>query len=127
MKVKDFIVAGILAIFGAGVTLSPVFAAPTQSQDICSSSMPAEIKEAAGCNESREADSLVGTIVNVLLYAVGLLAVIMIIVSGIKMITSAGDAGAVTKARNTLLYAIVGLIVAVLAYAIVNFVLKKVG
>ena len=63
--------------------------------------------------------------INILLYVVGILAVVMIIVSGLKMTMSAGDAGAVQKAKNTLVYAIIGLVIAVLAYAIVNFVLKK--
>ena len=53
----------------------------------------------------------------------GMIAVVMIIVSGIKMTTSAGNPGAVQKAKMTLLYAIIGLVIAILAYAIINFVL----
>ena len=64
-------------------------------------------------------------IINYILYVAGILAVVMIIVSGLKMTMSAGDAGAVQKAKNTLVYAIIGLVIAVLAYVIVNFVLKK--
>lgn len=64
-------------------------------------------------------------IINRIFWAVGVLAVIMIIVAGVQMITSAGDPGAVTKAKRTLVYSIVGLIVAVLAYAIVNFIIGK--
>ena len=60
-----------------------------------------------------------------LLWAVGAVAVIMIIVSGIKMTTSAGDPGAVQKAKQTLIYSIVGLVIAILAYAIVSFVLDR--
>ena len=63
--------------------------------------------------------------INLVFWAVGVLAVIMIIVAGVQMITSAGDPGAVTKAKRTLVYSIVGLIVAVLAYAIVNFIIGK--
>ncbi|MNY57155.1 hypothetical protein D3C86_1933160 [compost metagenome] len=48
----------------------------------------------------------------------------MIIVSGIRYATSNGDSSAVTSAKNTLMYSVIGLIVAILAYAIVNFVLK---
>jgi len=64
-------------------------------------------------------------IINRIFWVVGVLAVIMIIVAGVQMITSAGDPGAVTKAKRTLVYSIVGLIVAVLAYAIVNFIIGK--
>lgn len=63
------------------------------------------------------------TIVNVLLYIIGAIAVIMLIIGGIRYVTSGGDSSAVTGAKNTILYAIIGIVVAVLAYAIVNFVL----
>ena len=58
---------------------------------------------------------------------VGILAVVMIIIGGIQYTTSGGDQAAVTKAKNTILYGIVGLVIAILAYAIVNFVIRKVG
>jgi hypothetical protein len=48
----------------------------------------------------------------------------MIIVAGIRYTTSGGDASSVTAAKNTLMYSIIGLVVAILAFAIVNFVLK---
>jgi hypothetical protein len=62
-------------------------------------------------------------VVNILLYVVGLLSVIMIIVGGIRYVISGGNSAAVSAAKNTVLYAIVGLVVAFLAYAIINFVL----
>ena len=57
----------------------------------------------------------------------GMLAVVMIIVSGIQMTTSAGNPGAVTKAKNTLTWSIVGLVIVVMAYAIVSFVIGRVS
>ena len=63
------------------------------------------------------------TIINIILFIVGILSVIMLIYGGIRYATSAGESGRVTSAKNTVLYAIVGLIVAILAYAIVNFVI----
>jgi hypothetical protein len=65
------------------------------------------------------------TITNVLLFIIGAVAVIMLIIGGIRYTVSGGDSGAVTSAKNTILYAVVGIIVAVLAYAIVNFVLTS--
>ena len=70
---------------------------------------------------------LIKTIVNVLLWAVGILSVIMIIFSGFRYITSAGDAAKTKSAQSTLTYAVVGLIVAVFAWAIVNIVLDRIG
>lgn len=62
-------------------------------------------------------------ITNVLLFLIGAISVIMLIFGGIRYTVSGGDSNAVTAAKNTILYAIVGIIVALLAYAIVNFVL----
>lgn len=70
---------------------------------------------------------LIKKVINVVLGVVGIIAVVMMIIGGISFITSQGDAGKVTKARNTILYGVVGLIVALLAFAIVNFVLTNVG
>jgi hypothetical protein len=56
---------------------------------------------------------------------VGIIAVIMIVYGGFRYITSGGDATKVTSARNTILYAIIGLIIVALAQFIVKFVLKK--
>jgi len=63
------------------------------------------------------------TISNLLLYTIGALSVLMIIVGGIRYVLSGGKEASVTKAKNTVLYAIIGLIVALLSYAIINFVL----
>jgi len=63
-------------------------------------------------------------IVNNLLYLVGALSVIMIIAGGIRYVISQGEAAKVATAKNTVLYAVIGLIVSVLAYAIVQFVVK---
>ena len=63
------------------------------------------------------------TIVNVLLFLIGAISVIMLIYGGIRYTISGGDSKNVTAAKDTILYAIIGIVVAVLAFAIVNFVL----
>lgn len=63
------------------------------------------------------------TVVNILLFVLGAIAVIMIIIGGIRYTTSNGDSGSIKSAKDTILYSVVGLVVAILAYAIVNFVL----
>lgn len=67
--------------------------------------------------------SRVKTIVNILLYVLGAVAVVMIVIGGVRYATSNGDSSAITGAKNTILYSVVGLVVAMLAYAIVNFVI----
>ena len=63
-------------------------------------------------------------ITNTILYVVGIVAVIMLIIGGIKYVVSGGDSKKVTDAKNTVLYAIIGLVIAFLAFAIVNFVVS---
>jgi len=65
------------------------------------------------------------TVVNTLLFVIGAVAVIMLIYGGIRYTISGGDQKAVTDAKNTILYAVIGIVVAVMAYAIVNFVLTS--
>ena len=62
------------------------------------------------------------TVINTMLFIVGILSVIMIIYAGIRYATAHGDKGQVESAKNTLIYAIVGLVVSILAYALVNWV-----
>ena len=66
-------------------------------------------------------------ITNVVLYIVGAISVIMLVWGGVRYIISGGDSKKITDAKNTILYAIIGLIIAVLAFAIVNFVLNAIG
>jgi hypothetical protein len=68
-------------------------------------------------------NSIFNTIVNVLLFIIGAISVIMLIWGGIRYTTSAGNSANVTAAKNTIMYAIIGLIFAFLAFAIVNWVL----
>lgn len=85
--------------------------------------------EAARCDQCPENlfgdEGVFKQITNVVLYIVGVIAVIMLIIGGIKYVVSGGDAKKVTDAKNTVLYAIIGLIIAFLAFAIVNFVITS--
>lgn len=65
------------------------------------------------------------TITNVLLFVIGAISVIMLIIGGIRYVLSGGDSSAVTSAKNTILYAVIGIVVAILAYAMVNFVITS--
>ncbi|MBR2589168.1 hypothetical protein IKE84_02420 [Candidatus Saccharibacteria bacterium] len=65
-------------------------------------------------------------ITNTVLYIVGIISVIMLIYGGLRYVISGGDSKKVTDAKNTILYAIIGLIVSILAFAIVNFVINAI-
>jgi len=62
-------------------------------------------------------------ITNTALFVIGALSVLMLIYGGILYTVSAGDSGKVTTAKNTIMYAVIGIVVALLAFAIVNFVI----
>lgn len=79
---------------------------------------------AIGGGDSASLETNLETIVNILLFILGAIAVIMIVIGGIRYVTSNGESAAITSAKNTILYSVIGLIVAIMAYAIVNFVIK---
>lgn len=72
-------------------------------------------------------DGVFTRITSIALYVIGAISVIMLIWGGLRYIISGGDSKKVTDAKNTILYAIIGLVFAVLAYAIVSFVLNSIG
>lgn len=85
----------------------------------------------SGANCSGQTGKLFGEggiftiITNTLLFIIGAISVIMIIYGGIRYTISGGNATSVTAAKNTILYAVVGLVVAIMAYAVVNFVITQ--
>lgn len=77
------------------------------------------------CVGGQGISSVFETVTNILLFLVGAVAVIMIVIAGFRFVTANGDQNAVTGARNTILYAVIGIIVAFLAYAAVRFVVRQ--
>ncbi len=71
-------------------------------------------------------NNIITTIVNIFSAIVGIVSVIMIIYGGFKYISSGGDSSKVTEAKNTIVYAVIGLVVVAMAQFIVQFVLNKV-
>lgn len=88
------------------------------------------VTNGGGCGQTstgtQHINSFITDIVNVFSIIVGVVAVIMIIVGGFRYITSGGDSNNISGAKNTIIYAIIGLIIVALAQFIVQFVLNKV-
>ncbi|MFO0881994.1 MAG: pilin [Candidatus Saccharimonadales bacterium] len=78
-----------------------------------------------GSTGSAQPEDLVAKIINIFSWVVGAIAVIMLIFAGFKYVTSGGDAGKITSAKNTIIYALIGLVVVALSQTLVIFVLKK--
>lgn len=103
----------------------------TVQSGLCSGS---QLKIGADCDSTtnseetkQKVNDLITQVINIFSVVVGVVSVIMIIIGGFKYITSGGDSGNVSGAKNTILYAIIGLIVVALSQLIVKFVLAKVG
>ena len=131
-KVKT-LAAGGAAVVGAGLNAGTVFAA----KGYCPDGTPLNDGQSlANCtngdnaltSESNTNDLMktLNTIINVVIGVIGFVAVVVIILGGVQYTTSAGDPGKVKKAKDTILYGIIGLVVALLAFAIVNFVLSSI-
>lgn len=109
----------------AGYTMlvaTRVYAVPTSTSD------PALYGANQAKDPSQPTDLLVNikAITNAMLIAIGVISVIMIVIGGIRYTVSGGDEKGTKGAKDTILYSIVGLVVALLAFAIVNFVLTTV-
>lgn len=120
----------LLIIFAAclAITASLFCPAYADPDPICSQSgLTPEQRQAAGCDDTgdpaTEAFSTIRNVLNAVYVAVGIAAVGVIIFGGFRYTLSQGDPGKVKKAKDTIMYAIIGLIVVLSAFAITNFIL----
>jgi len=131
MKKIVTIVASVAIMLGVAIiplSLETAHAAPNDevAKALCEAEDGASWDDAAKeCTRptgSQDMGGIITTIVNVLLFIVGTISVIMIIFGGVRYATSTGDKGKVDNAKNTIIYAVVGLVVSMIAFALVNWV-----
>lgn len=120
-----------MALLIAVPALTPVAASAATIQDsLCNSVDTLTVNGSGDCSSTGQGtetvNGIVATVVNMLSVLVGVVAVIMIIWGGMRYVTSGGDSGKVTTAKNTIIYALLGLVVVALSQFIVKFVLAKV-
>lgn len=138
MKKAILSVLAVMTIALSGVLVSgPVFAGACSggNQDdscnkICKdTSIDQSVRDAAGCTDDSN-DTLpshLNNLVTAAVTVVGILAVLVIVVGGQRLVTSAGDPGKMKQAKDMILYAVIAVIIAGLAYALINFVAQAVG
>ena len=80
-----------------------------------------------GNGNKGDLESSAGTIINAIIGVLGVIAVVVIIYGGVQYMTSSGDSGKVKKAKDTILYGVIGLVICALAFAITNFVIGSLG
>ena len=116
MKKLTKIITAIVAVVLAGsLVAAPAFA-----------EMGEEAWKAMGCDGGSNTDAgtavdVVVNIITVIISILGIVAVVVLIIGGIGYMTSSGDSAKVKRARDTILYAIIGLVICALAFGIVNF------
>lgn len=113
-----------LMLVPAGLVVAPAYADTASKQKVCEG-IDVTGTSCTAPGEDTGISGLVGAIVNILSLIVGIAAVIMLIIGGLKYVTSGGDSNAISSAKNTILYALVGVVVAVLAQFLVHFVINK--
>lgn len=112
--------------------LTPEFvsaAATTAQSDICTglNGTPVTKDGVTTCTTSGlTLDKIIKAVLSILSWIIGVVAVIMVIISGFKYITSGGDSNAVSSAKNTLIYALIGIAIVSLAQFLVHFVLNNI-
>lgn len=127
-RIKQFIIA-ISLVLVTGTPLlapAPVMALSQASQDACNA-----INAGSDCtdasNGSLSLTGVIGAVVKILAMIVGAAATIMLIIAGMKYVTSGGDTGAVASAKNMIIYSLVGIVVAASAFYLVGYVVHAVG
>lgn len=121
-------VLGITAMI-TGFIFAPIGGSPaTISANTPETATDAVCAGLGGCDEAATnttVNSTVATVINILSLIGAVIAVIMIIIGGIRFVTSSGDSSATASARNTVIYSLVGLVIIALAQLIVRFVLER--
>jgi hypothetical protein len=124
---------GLISVVAISLSSVSVFAVdPFDKADICTTGSPeynTDFCKNARAEQSRSLvdgkDSLIYTIAQTIVYITAAVSVIMIIIGGFRYVISSGDSNAMSGAKNTILYAVIGLVVALSAQLIVSFVLSR--
>jgi len=124
-RIRLIIASLLLLVSGITAVLAPAVSYASPKSEVCST-----LGAGDGCgtqpSNGVDLNHVITVVINTLSIVIGIAAVIMIMVSGFKYVTSGGDSSKVQSAKNSLTYAIIGLVIAFFAQAIVKFVLYKV-
>ncbi len=131
IKAKRYVLVAMVLVVGIVAMVSPLtpvaYAVDPKSaacEGVKLTGGDCDLNSAGATNA--KVNSTVSLVVDILSWVVGITAVIMIIIGGFKYITSQGDSNNVNSAKNTILYAVVGLVIVAFAQIIVKFVLTKI-
>lgn len=120
-KIVSAVLALVLGASVASMAAVPAFAENEYTKEACASVTDADQRAALGCDSDAQVPNVVTNIIRGVISVLGVVAVVVIVFAGQRYIVAQGDPGKVTQARNMLIYAVIGLVVAILAFAIVSF------
>lgn len=130
MKKIGKIIAVVAVLFASFGMVSNTYAAYLSDEEynkVCTSDLDEVQKEAAGCNtEDRTVIKNVLAGINTVIAAIGILAVLMIVVAGQRFVSAAGDSQKVEQAKNMIIYSVVAVVVSALAFSVVSFVSSQI-
>lgn len=114
-----------MVLFGAMIGLTLLLSSPVSAQCTDTTSIEGGVNCLEGeIENTTPLMDVIQSIINTMLFIIGIISVIMLIVGGIRYVISGGNQSQVEGARNTILYAIVGLVIAFVAWGAVNFVIN---
>lgn len=121
---------GLISLFAVGMMATALAAPSVGAADLLGPGCKGVSDSSGVCSEkgngSKGVTNSVKKGINAAIYVLGIICVLMVILAGFLYTASSGDASRIQTAKNTLMYAIIGLIVAILSFAIVNFVIKNI-
>ena len=122
------LLVALALVIGVAGTIIPqrAYAVPLVGNGCANAGADASTGSICNNPNSKSGTDVARNIINTLLYALGIVAVIMIIVGGLRYVLSAGDKSALVSAKNTIMYAVIGLAIALLSFAIVNYVISQI-
>ena len=120
MKKIKYIILTLGIVAGFGLIALPTTASALEIFPVCSDGIDSAICKSVPTDNIYD---YIKIIINTLLFILSIVSVVTIIVAGVRYTTSHGEAKAVQAAKDTLLYAVIGLVVAIGAFSIVNFVI----
>lgn len=129
MKRLRQLIAGLVLLLSlSGLAAAPALAAPNAVQSAVTGQTCSQANDQlAGCSGKSllEKGGYFSILFNAIFFLAGLVATIFLIMGGVNYITSTGDSGRVAKAKNTVMYSIIGLIVVILSRTIAAFVIDR--
>jgi hypothetical protein len=114
----------LVSLLGGGVAMAATPTDAAKSQVCAGVNAQVTGSDCGGTSGQQSITKVLTAVLQIISWIAGIAAIIMVVLSGLKYITSGGDSSSIASAKSTLVYALVGVVIVVLAQAVVFFVLN---